>query len=94
MASPAGRRQFGLLLIILGGIGAALMLVRTVTQLYLSGMISGAGFLPDQPDQLVPMQDWLLTLATFAAFIIIIRYGRRMRRDARISDEPGDHSIS
>ncbi|WP_303310218.1 hypothetical protein [Hymenobacter sp. BT730] len=94
MATPAGRRLSGLLLIILGSIGAALMLVRTVTQLYLSGMLPGSGLLPEQTVPLVPLQDWLLTLATFAAFIIIIRYGRRMRRDARISDEPGDHSIS
>ncbi|MBG8553464.1 hypothetical protein [Hymenobacter guriensis] len=83
-----------MLLLSMGWIGIALMLLRAALLLYVSGYLPGAGVLPDQPAALPSTTDLLTTLALLAAFVLITRFGRRMRRDARISDEPGDHSIS
>lgn len=94
MATPAGRRVFGIVLLISGWIGIGLMLVRAALLLYISGYISGMGLLPDQPPTALSTTELVTTVALLAAFVLITRFGRRMRQDARISDEPGDHSIS
>lgn len=83
--TPRSRRIAGLLFIVAGGLLVVAQLLRFGV---LASRWNGTGWAGVDTTYLV------LTVLMLLVAVLLIRYGWRMRRDGRMSDEPGGGRIS